>query len=110
MTVVSQAILSNLIGAALAAGSVVDTAEVTKFAKYAELGRRIIFQPVADETSGATGKSTIQFFYDLGRRLAVQFQDQRESDFLFQRVSLGILRGYAFSISQSYRDMKTLDF
>ena len=38
------------------------------------------------------GKSTIQFFKDLGRRLAVRFQDQRESDFLFQRVSLAILK------------------
>ena len=41
---------------------------------------------------------------DLGRRLAVRFQDQRESDFLFQRLSLAILRGNAFSILQSYRD------
>ena len=83
----------NLIRAALAAGSVADAAEVRKIAKYAELGRRFIFQPVAVETSGAIGKSTIQFFKDLGRRLAVRFQDQRESDFLFQRVSLAILRG-----------------
>ena len=82
---------SNLIRAALAAGS--DAAEVRKIAKYAELGRRFIFQPVAVETSGAMGKSTIQFFKDLGRRLAVRFKDQRESDFLFQRVSLAILRG-----------------
>ena len=77
---------SNLIRAALAAGSVADGAEVRKIAKYAELGRRFIFQPVAVETSGAMGKSTIQFFKDLGRRLAVRFQDQRESDFLFQSV------------------------
>ena len=62
---------SNLIRAALAAGSVADAAEVRKIAKYAELGRRFIFQPVAVETSGAMGKSTIQFFKDLGRRLAV---------------------------------------
>ena len=60
--------------------------------KYAEFGRRFIFQPVAVETSDAMGKSTIQFFNDFGRRLAVQFQDQRESDFQFQRVSLAILR------------------
>ena len=94
---------SNLIRAALAAGSVADAAEVRKIAKNAELGRRFIFQPVAVETSGAMGKSTIQFFKDVGRRLAVRFQDQRESDFLFQRVSLAILRGIAFSILQSYR-------
>ena len=85
---------SNLMRSALAA-------EVRKTAK---LGRRFIFQPIAVETSGAMGKSTIQFFNDLGRRLAVRFQDQRKSDFMFQRVSLAILRGNAFSILQSYRD------
>ena len=93
---------SNLIRAALAVGSV--AAEVRKIAKYAELGRRFIFQSVAVETSGAMGKSTIQFFKDLCRRLAVRFQDQRESDFLFQRASLAVLRGNAFSMLQSYRD------
>ena len=95
---------SNIIRAELAAGSVADAAEVRKIAKYAELGRRFIFQPVAVETSGAMGKSLFQFLKDLGRRLAVRFQDQRESDFLFQRMSLAILRGNAFSILQSYRD------
>ena len=84
---------SNLIRAALAAGSVADAAEVRKIAKYAELGRRFIFQSVAVETSGAMRKSTIQFFKDLCRRLAVRFQDQHESDFLFQRASLAVLRG-----------------
>ena len=78
---------------ALAAGSVSDAVEIKKIAKYYELGRRVIFQPVAVETFGAMGKSSIQFFINLGRRLAVRFQDQRESDFLFQRVSLAILRG-----------------
>ena len=53
---------SNLIRAALAAGSVADAAEVRKIAKYAELGRRFIILPEAVETSGAMGKSTIKFF------------------------------------------------
>ena len=92
-TCVNTSASSTIMRAALAAGSVADAAEVRKISKYAELGRRFIFQPVAVETSGAMGKSTIQFFKDLGRRLAVRFQDQRESDFLFQRVSLAILRG-----------------
>ena len=94
---------SNLILAALAAGSFADAADVRKIAKYAELGRRLIFQPVAVETSGAMAKSTIQFFCCC-RRLAVRYQDQRESDCLFQRVSLAILRWNAYSILQSYRD------
>ena len=64
---------SNIIRAALAAGSVTDDAEVRKIAKYAEMGRRYILQPAAVETSGAMGKSTIQLIKDLGLRLAVQF-------------------------------------
>ena len=85
-TCVNTFAYSNLIRAALAAGYVADAAEVRKVAKYAELIRHFIFQPVAVETSGAMGKSTMQFFNDFGRRLAVRFQDQRESDFLFQSV------------------------
>ena len=103
-TCVNTFLSSNLLRAALAAGFVADASGVRKIAKYAELGRRFVFQPVAVETSGAMRKSTIQLFKDLGRRLAVRFQDQRESDFLFQRVSLTILIGYAFNVSQSYRD------
>ena len=57
-------------------------------------GRCLIWDAMCFDTYA----STIQFFKDLGRRLAVRFQDQRESDFLFQRVSLAILRGNAFSI------------
>ena len=59
-----------------AAGSIVDADEVRKIAKYAMLGRRFIV--VVVETSGAMGKSTIQFYKDFGRRLVVLFQDQRE--------------------------------
>ena len=57
-TCVNQFASSDLIRAALAAGSVADAAEVRIIAMHAELGRRFIFQPVAVETSGAVGKST----------------------------------------------------
>ena len=53
---------SNLKRAALASGSVADAAEVRKIAKYAELDRRFIFQPVAVETSGAMGNRRSSFF------------------------------------------------
>ena len=57
-----------------AAGSVADAAEVRKIAKYAELCRRFIFQPVAVETSDTMGKSTVLFFKDIGRRLPCDFR------------------------------------
>ena len=52
---------------------------VRKNAKYSVLGRHFIFQPIAVETNSCL--------------------DQRESDFLLQRVPLAIIRGNAFSIS-----------
>ena len=95
---------SNLIRAALAAGSIADAAEVRKIAMYAEIGRRLIFQPVSVNTSGTIWKSTTQLCKDLGRLLAERFQAQRESNFLFHRASMAILRWNAFSISLSHRD------
>ena len=51
---------SNIIRAALAAGSVADAAEVKKIAKYAEFGRSFIFQLVTVETSGTMGSFIFQ--------------------------------------------------
>ena len=52
-------------------------------AKNNELNIVLIIQIQNMETNSiAIGKSTTQFFYDLGHRLALRFQDQRENDFL----------------------------
>ena len=93
---------SNLIRAALAAGSVADAADVRKIAKYAELGRRFIFQPVAVEDVRRHGENRRSSFLMIWvADLPCDFRDQRESDFLFLRVSLTNLIGNAFSILQS---------
>ena len=73
-TCVNTFVSSNIIRATLAAGFVADAAEVRNIAKYAEFGRRFIYQPVAVETSGAMEESTIQFFKDFGHRLACDFR------------------------------------
>ena len=88
----------------LAAGSVADAVEIQKNSKYAVLGRRFIFQPVVVDTSAPweNQRSIVKY---LGRRLAETCQDQRWSDFLFQRMSLAILRGNVFNISQSCRGL-----
>ena len=61
-TCVSTFASLNLIRAALAAGSVTDAAEVRKIAKYADLGRRFIFQPVAVETPAPWGNRRSSFW------------------------------------------------
>ena len=93
----------KLTRAALAAGCVADAAEVRKIAKFAMMGRRFILQPIAVGTSGAK-VCRRSIFYKLGHPLVVRLHDQRECDFLVQRVPLPFIRGPALSISKSYSD------
>ena len=80
------------------AGAAAQGAENRKQRRYAELGRRFKFQPIAVETSGPLGQSTLPFLKELGRRIARETGDKREADYLFQRVSLAVVRGNATSL------------
>ena len=57
---------SNVIRAALAAGSVANAAEVRKNVWHAVFDRRFIFKPVADKTSGTMGKFTLKNIFRFG--------------------------------------------
>ena len=96
--------LSNLLLAALAAGSVADAADVGKIVKYAELGQRFIFQQVGVETFGAMGISSINFLTILVadwpcdlRINARAISCSRECFWLFSELMPS-------AFSQSYRD------
>ena len=80
------------------AGAAAQAAESRKQRRYAELGQRFKFVAVAVETSGCFGSSTVPFLRDLGLRIARETGDKRESDFLFQRISLAVVRGNATSL------------
>ena len=80
------------------AGSAAQAAENRKQRRYAELGRRFQFQPIAVETSGSLGQSTLPFLKELGRRIARETGDTREVEYIFQRVSLAVVRGNATSL------------
>ena len=80
------------------AGAAAQGAENRKQRRYEELGRRFKFQPVAVETCGSLGQSTLPFLKELGRRISCETGDKREVEFLFQRVSLAVVRGNATSL------------
>ena len=63
-----------------------------KEAKYADLTQTYLFQPLAFEALGAINASAITFFYDLGNHLSEVSGDTRESEFLFQRLSVALQR------------------
>ena len=71
--------------------------------KYASLTDRFDFQPIAVETSGVFGVSTLVFLRNLGSRIASAKGDVRERTWLIQRISLAIVRGNAISIPMSCR-------
>ena len=76
-------------------------AEERKVAKYSSLGDRYVFTPVAIETSGVYGPATSRFLEDLGRRIARRNNDNREISWLFQRLSVAIVRGNHLSLVAS---------
>ena len=89
---------TNVCTSATEAGSAAAKAEHTKTAKYAALSDRFVFQPVAVETSGAIGPSTLAFLRGVGLRISCARVEPRETEWLLQRVSLAIVRGNAMSI------------
>jgi len=61
------------------AGAAAAAADKRKHRRYAELGRRYLFQPVAVETTGVLGQSTISFVKELGRRISRETGDGRQA-------------------------------
>ena len=50
------------------------------------------FQPIAVETLGPINESATSFLYDMGRRISLVSGEDREPQFLFQRISVAIQR------------------
>jgi len=63
-----------------------------KDAKYATLRTHYDFQPIAVETLGPINESASSFLYDVGRRISLVSGEDREPQFLFQRISVAIQR------------------
>jgi hypothetical protein len=90
VTVTDTTAVSYLNLTSVEAASAANRASVCKNVKYEELMQTFIFEPVAVETFGSIGSSTVSFLQDLGRRLAAYTGDMRESSYLFQRISMAI--------------------
>ena len=69
-----------------------EMAACRKIEKYTELARDYIFQPIAIENLGAFNCSALEMLSDLGRKLSSYSGEERESTFLFQRLSIILQR------------------
>ena len=73
-------------------------AEESKRRKYAVLGERYRFEPLAVETAGVFGATTAYVLSEIGRRITGVTGEARETLWLKQRIGLAVQRGNAFSI------------
>ena len=73
---------TNLIRCATETGAAAADAETRKLSKYSCLADRYIIQPVAVETSGVCGPSTLAFLRMLGRRAGELRNEHRETKWL----------------------------
>ena len=91
-------------GSAVSPGSAAREAEDEKRRKYAALGARYRFEPIAMETAGTYGSTTGALLTEIGRRITNVTDDPRETLWLEQRISLAVQRGNAFSILSAVRN------
>ena len=74
------------------AGAVAEMAATRKSTKYGALESQYCFQPIALESLGPMNSDVRQFLSDLGRRISRSSGDDRETSFLFQRISVLLFR------------------
>jgi len=63
--------------------------------KYSYLPTNLIFQPIAVENLGAFSSSSSDFILALGHRISSVSGEERETSFLFQRLSVTLQRSNA---------------
>ena len=94
---------SALIESAIRPGAAADAAEVRKRTLYSSLTDRYRFEPLAVETSGVFGGGSAKFVVELGRRMTQVTGDRRELQWLWQRLSVAVVRGNAAAVLASGR-------
>ena len=103
-TVVDTYAACNLVPSAIEPGAAAQAAEIRKRVKYQALSDRFLFEPLAFETTGTCSASTRKLVKEIGQRIITETGDLRETDWLWQRLSLAIMRGNTTSVIATARD------
>ena len=83
-------------------GCVAEMVASRKEAKYATLRTHYDFQPIAVESLGPINESATSFLHDLSRRISLVSGQDRELQFLFQRISVAIQRFNAMDLHDGF--------
>ena len=103
VTVIDTMANSYLNSTSVTAGGAAEIASTRKLEKYQELARGYEVVPVAIETMGPMNPDGADFINGIGRRCAQQTGDQRETSFLWQRLSITLQRFNAVCFRGSFK-------
>ena len=109
VTVADTLAPSYLAATSTVAAAAAEAAAGRKELKYQVLASTHTFVPLAFETLGPINAKGITFLSELGRRLAAQTGDKRETAFLFQRLSIAIQRFNAICFHGSLLEQAHID-
>ena len=80
--------LGHVVNTAGEAGAAANHAATNKNTKYSQLSNTHVFVPVAIETGGTWHPQAVELVQEIGIRMANITGDARESNFLFQQLSV----------------------
>jgi len=101
-TVIDTLAESYRLRSAETAGAAAEIAAERKSSKYTSILPAYCFVPLAFETLGPINHEGLAFFNNLGHRLAQLTGDNRETTFLYQRLSVAIQRFNAIAFHSTF--------
>ena len=82
--------LSHVNDTSIQAGTAADSAAAAKKATYTDITNTHMFIPVAIETGGPWNVEATELIQEIGRRITLVNGEPRETEYLFQRISIAI--------------------
>jgi len=90
---------SHVVNTAREAGTAANHAATNKNTKYSQLSNTHVFVPVTIET---WHQQAVELVQEIGSRTANITGDARESNFLFQQLSVALQKGIAVSFQNTF--------
>jgi len=81
---------SYLPASSATAAAAAEAAASRKEVKHSDLPASFSFQPIAVDTLRTINESAVDFLRELGRRISSKFQEERQTAYLFQRLSVTV--------------------
>ena len=93
---------AHVVNTAREVGAAANHTATNKNTKYSQLSNTHVFVPVAIQTGGTWHHQAVELVQEIGRWTANITGDARESNFLFQQLSMALQRGNAVSFQNTF--------